>query len=129
MSSDSEKILAALKAFEEVCGKALREVRHLTSMRQAMDAAKVKLPGELRGAGHGPLIGYRRLARALSNRLDELLRLQLEDASRIRDHWLLEREIDRLKSREWYALRGEYPELYTKALKESSVLLHRAQAH
>jgi hypothetical protein len=129
MSSDSEKILAALKAFEEVCGKASREVRHLTSMRQAMDAAKVKLPGELRGAGPGPLMGFRRLARTLSNRLDELLRLQLEDASRIRDHWLLEREIDRLKSREWFALRSEYPELYTKALKESSALLRRAQEH
>lgn len=129
MSSDSEKILAALKAFEDVCGKASREVRSLTSMRQAMDAAKVKLPGELRGAGPGPLMGYRRLARTLANRLDDLLRLQLEDASRIHDHYLLEREIDRLKSREWYALRSEYPELYTKALKESSALLRRAQAH
>ena len=129
MSSDSEKLLAALKAFEQVCGKALHEVRHQSSMRQAMDAAKVKLPGELRGAGHGPLMGYRRLARTLSNRLDELLRLQLEDASRIRDHWLLEREIDRLKSREWYALRTEYPELYSKALSQSSALLRRAQAH
>jgi hypothetical protein len=129
MSSDSEKILAALKAFEEVCGKASREVRQLTSMRQAMDAAKVKLPGELRGAGPGPLIGFRRLARTLSNRLDDLLRQQLEDAARIRDHWLLERELDRLKVREWYVLRTEYPELYTKALKESSTLLRRAQAH
>ena len=129
MSSDSEKILAALKAFEEVCGKASREVRSLTSMRQAMDAAKVKLPGELRGAGPGPLMGYRRLARTLANRLDDLLRLQLEDAARIRDHWMLERELDRLKVREWYVLRSEYPELYTKALKESSALLRRAQAH
>jgi len=129
MSSDSEKILAALKAFEEVCGKASREVRSLTSMRQAMDAAKVKLPGELRGAGPGPLMGYRRLARTLANRLDDLLRLQLEDAARIRDHWMLERELDRLKVREWYVLRTEYPELYTKALKESSALLRRAQAH
>jgi hypothetical protein len=129
MSSDSEKILAALKAFEEVCGKASREVRHLTSMRQAMDAAKVKLPGELRSAGPSPLMGFRRLTRTLSNRLDELLRLQLEDAARIRDHWLLERELDRLKAREWYVLRTEYPELYTKALKESSALLRRAQAH
>jgi len=129
MSSDSEKILAALKAFEEVCGKASREVRSLTSMRQAMDAAKVKLPGELRGAGPGPLMGYRRLARTLANRLDDLLRLQLEDAARIRDHWMLERELDRLKVREWYVLRTEYPELYTKAMKESSLLLRRAQAH
>ena len=129
MSSDSEKILAALKAFEEVCGKASREVRSLTSMRQAMDAAKVKLPGELRGAGPGPLMGYRRLARTLANRLDDLLRLQLEDAARIRDHWMLERELDRLKVREWYVLRAEYPELYTKAMKESSLLLRRAQAH
>jgi hypothetical protein len=129
MSSDSEKILAALKAFEEVCGKASREVRQLTSMRQAMDAARVKLPGELRGAGPGPLIGFRRLARTLSNRLDDLLRQQLEDAARIRDHWLLERELDRLKTREWYVLRTEYPELYTKAMKESSLLLRRAQAH
>ena len=129
MSSDSEKILAALKAFEEVCGKASREVRQLTSMRQAMDAARVKLPGELRGAGPGPLIGFRRLARTLSNRLDDLLRQQLEDAARIRDHWLLERELDRLKVREWYVLRTEYPELYTKAMKESSALLRRAQAH
>ena len=129
MSSDGEKILAALKAFEEVCGKASREVRSLTSMRQAMDAAKVKLPGELRGAGPAPLMGYRRLARTLANRLDDLLRLQLEDAARIRDHWMLERELDRLKTREWYVLRSEYPELYTKALKESSALLRRVQPH
>jgi hypothetical protein len=129
MSSDSEKILAALKAFEEVCGKASHEVRHLTSMRQAMEAANVRLPGELRSASRSSLMGYRRLTRTLSNRLDELLRLQLEDASRIHDHYLLERELDRLKVREWYALRTEYPELYSKAMSQSSALLRRAQAH
>ncbi|HXZ53824.1 MAG TPA: hypothetical protein VEH51_17680 [Burkholderiales bacterium] len=129
MSLDSEKILASLKAFEEVCGKASWEVRHLTSMRQAIQAADVKVPGELRGAGSSSLVGRRRLTRTLCNRLDELLRLQLEDASRIRDHYMLERELDRLKSREWYVLRGEYPDLYTKALKESTALLRRAQAH
>ena len=128
MSPNSADLFSALQSFEELCGKASREVRQLTSMRQAAEAANVKLPGELRSAGRSSLMGYRRLTRTLSNRLDELLHLQLEEASRIRDGYLLERELDRLKVREWYVLRSENPELFTKAMTESSALLRRVQA-
>lgn len=127
MSQSSPDLSSALQAFEEVCGKASREVRQLGSMRQAVEAANVTLPGILRGTGRSSVMGYRRLTRTLSNRLDELLHLQLEEASRIRDLYLLEREIDRLKVREWYVLRTEYPELYTKAMTESSALRRRVQ--
>jgi hypothetical protein len=127
MNESVASLASALQSFEEVCGKASREVRQLTSMRRAVDAANVAVPGTLR-ASRSSLMGYRRLARTLSNRLDELLHLQLEDASRIRDQYLLERELDRLKVGEWYVLRTEYPELYTRAITQSSLLRKRAQA-
>jgi hypothetical protein len=127
MSESNPTLASALQAFEEVCGKASREVRQLKSMRQAVETANVTLPDVLRRTGRSSLMGYRRLTRTLSNRLDELLHLQLEEASRIRDLYLLERELDRLKVREWYVLRTEYPELFTKAMTQSSALRRRVQ--
>ena len=73
------------------------------------------MPHTLAGVGR-LLPGYRRLQKSLANRLDELLTTQLEVASRIREPYNLDRELSQLKVREWYVLRTDYPELYTKGV-------------
>lgn len=117
----------ALKAFEAVCDNAARAVRQAGTMREAMEASQVTEPIPLKGIGR-LLPGYRRLLRALDNRLDELLETQLEAASRIRDRNDLERELDRLKVREWYVLRSEYPNLYSKGIAHATQLVRRMEA-
>lgn len=115
-----------LKAFEAVCENAARTVRQAGTMREAMEASQVTEPTALQGIGR-LLPGYRRLLKALDNRLDELLMNQLEAASRIREWNSLERELDRLKVREWYVLRSEYPELYSKGVAHAAQLMRRME--
>ncbi|MGH8738675.1 MAG: hypothetical protein ACREU5_12870 [Burkholderiales bacterium] len=116
----------ALKAFEAVCESATRAVRQAGSMRDAVQASEVTEPHLLQGIGR-LLPGYRRLHKALGNRLEELLMSQLEAAGRIREPYGLERELDQLKVREWYVLRTDYPELYTKGVAHAAQLVRRMQ--
>ena len=116
----------ALKAFEAVCESAARAVRQAGSMRDAMQASEVTEPHSLQGVGR-LLPGYRRLHKALANRLEELLMSQLEVAGRIREPYGLDKELDQLKVREWYVLRTDYPELYTKGVAHAAQLIRRMQ--
>ena len=115
-----------LKKFEQVCENAARAVRQAGSMRDAMEASQVSEPTALQGIGR-LLPGYRRLLKALDNRLDELLATQLEVASRIREPNSLDREIDRLKVHEWYVMRSGYPELYSKGIAQAAQLVRRLE--
>ena len=115
-----------LKKFEQVCENAARAVRQAGSMRDAMESSQVSEPTSLKGVGR-LLPGYRRLLKALESRFDELLAMQLEAASRMRELNSLEREIDRLKVHEWYVLRSEYPELYSKGIAHAAQLVRRLE--
>ena len=116
-----------LKAFEGACESASRAVRQAGTMRDAIQASDVTMPHAL--AGVGPLLpGYRRLQKSLDNRLDELLAMQIEAASRIRELYNLERELGQLKVREWYVLRTNYPELYSKGVAHAAQLVRRMEA-
>lgn len=126
MSSSDSIPIDVLKEFERVCENAARAVRQAGSMRDAMEAADVTEPHVLRGIGR-MLPGYRRILKALDNRLDELLATQLEAASRIREPYGLERELDHLKVHEWYVLRSQYPELYSKGIAKAAELQRRLQ--
>ena len=126
MQSTSATDPEVLKAFEAVCENAARAVRQAGTMREAMECSKVTEPTALQGIGR-LMPGYRRLLKALDNRLDELLTNQLEAASRIRDWSGLDRELDRLKVREWYVLRSEYPELYSKGVAQAAQLMRRME--
>jgi len=117
----------ALKAFEGACETASRTVRQAGSMRDAIEASNVTMPRSLAGVGR-LLPGYRRLQKSLANRLDELLATQLEAASRIREPYNLDRELGQLKVREWYVLRTDYPELYTKGVAHAAQLVRRMEA-
>jgi len=126
MQSSGSANPEVLKAFEAVCENAARAVRQAGSMRDAMEASQVTEPVALQGIGR-LLPGYRRLLKALANRLDELLATQLEVASRIRDPNSLDREIGQLKVHEWYVLRAEYPELYSKGIAHATQLVRRLE--
>ena len=115
-----------LKAFEAVCENAARAVRQAGTMREAMEASQVTEPTALQGIGR-LLPGHRRLLKALDNRLDDLLATQIEAAARIRDRNGLDRELDRLKVREWFVLRSEYPELYSKGVAQAAQLVRRME--
>ncbi|HVB49804.1 MAG TPA: hypothetical protein VNF69_15590 [Burkholderiales bacterium] len=126
MSLNSTPSTETLKAFEGACESASRSVRQAGSMREAIEVSAVTEPHDLQGIGR-MLPGYRRVLRALANRLGELLVSQLEVASRIREPYNLERELDHLKVHEWYVLRTDYPELYAKGITEAAQLRRRIQ--
>ncbi|HVC11402.1 MAG TPA: hypothetical protein VNE59_07185 [Burkholderiales bacterium] len=126
MNPNSTPSTETLKAFEGACESASRAVRQAGSMRDALDASAVTEPHALQGIGR-MLPGYRRVLKALANRLDELLVSQLEVASRIREPYNLERELDHLRVHEWYVLRTDYPELYSKGIAEAAQLRRRIQ--
>ena len=121
--SDNE----ALKAFEGACESASRAVRQAGTMRDAIQASDVTMPHSLAGVGR-LLPGYRRLQKSLDNRLDELMTMQLEVASRIREPYNLDRELSQLKVREWFVLRTNYPELYSKGVAHAAQLVRRMEA-
>ena len=127
MSPASQISTDLLKAFEATCEKATRAVRHASSMRDAVYASNVAEPRDLQGVGR-MLPGYRRVQKSLDYRLDELLAMQLEAASRIREPYSLERELDHLKVHEWYVLRTDYPELYSKGIAHAAQLERRMEA-
>jgi hypothetical protein len=117
----------ALKAFEGECESASRAVRQAGTMRDAIQASDVTMPHSLAGVGR-LLPGYRRLQKSLDNRLDELMTMQLEVASRIREPYNLDRELSQLKVREWFVLRTNYPELYSKGVAHAAQLVRRMEA-
>jgi hypothetical protein len=117
----------SIKAFEAVCENAARAVRQAGSMRDAVEASAVTEPHSLQGIGR-MLPGYLRLHKALANRLEELLMSQLEVASRIREPYGLDKELGQLKVREWYVLRTDYPELYSKGVAHAAQLVRRMEA-
>lgn len=124
MNPSSSIPAETLKTFEAACESASRSVRQAGTMRDAVEAADVTEPHALQGIGR-MLPGYRRVQKALANRLDELLLSQLEVASRIREPFNLDRELDHLKVHEWYVLRTDYPELYTKGIANAEQLRRR----
>jgi hypothetical protein len=126
ITSGSDKA-EAIKAFEASCESAARAVRQAGSMRDAVEASGVTEPRLLQGIGR-MLPGYIRLYKALANRLEELLMTQLEAASRIREPYSLDKELDQLKVREWYVLRTDYPELYSKGIAHAAQLVRRMEA-
>jgi hypothetical protein len=126
MSSNSSHSNEDLKAFEATCESASRAVRQAGTMRDAVEAANVTEPHALQGVGR-LLPGFRRVRKALANRLAELLATQLEAASRIREPFSLDRELDHLKVHEWYVLRTDYPELYSKGIANAAELRRRIQ--
>lgn len=126
MNPNSTPSTEILKAFEGACESASRAVRQAGSMRDALEASAVTEPHSLQGIGR-MLPGFRRVLKALANRLDELLVSQLEVASRIREPYNLERELDHLRVHEWYLLRTDYPELYSKGIAEAAQLRRRIQ--
>jgi hypothetical protein len=115
-----------LKAFEATCETATRQVRDAGSMGDAVSASNVTEPRDLQGIGR-MLPGYRRIQTILGHRLDELLAMQLEAASRIREPYTLERELDHLKVHEWYVLRSSYPEPFAKDVTNATLLMRRIQ--
>jgi hypothetical protein len=127
MSASDSASPEALKAFEAVCESAARAVRQAGSMRDAMQASEVTEPHSLQGVGR-LLPGYLRLHKALGNRLEELLLSQLEVAGRIRESYGLDRELSHLKVHEWYVLRTDYPELYSKGIAQAAQLVRRMEA-
>jgi len=126
MSPNSPISTDLLKAFEATCETATRAVRHAGSMRDAVSASNVTEPRDLQGIGR-MLPGYRRISKILGHRLDELLAMQLEAASRIREPYTLERELDHPKVHEWYVLRSSYPELFAKGNTNVTPLMRRIQ--
>jgi hypothetical protein len=120
--SATEEELAKL---EETCRKAAQALATSRSVREAYEAANVDVPHHLRAVVRVKVPTYQRLARSRDRRVEEVVREQLSSLQLEHSDFAASREFDRLKASDWYVLRANYPELYSKSLREANLIIER----
>jgi hypothetical protein len=126
MAHDDESTMAeALAKLEAECHKAVLAIADARNVREVAALEDVDVPHHLRGVAYSKVPALGRLRRLRDNRVEEIVKNQL-DALRAQPNELLaSREFDRIKASDWYALRANYPDLYGKSLREATLILER----
>lgn len=122
---DESAMAEELAKLEDTCQKAAQALATSRSVREAVQAVEVDVPHHLRAVVRVKVPSYQRLARARDRRVEELVRDQLDSLQREHSDFAATREFDRLKALDWYVLRANYPEIYTKALREAALIIER----
>ena len=114
-----------LARFEETCKQAAQALASSRSVREAYEAGDVDVPHHLRAIVRVKVPTYGRLARSRDMRIEEIVRDQLASIQRAHSDFAATREFDRLKAVDWFVLRANYPELYSKSLREANLIIER----
>jgi len=112
-----------LKALDEACQKAMRDISDARTVREVSVLDAVEVPHHLRAIAHSKVPALGRLRRLKDNRVEEIVQKQLYAIRAERNELVASREFDRIKAGDWYVLRANYPELYVKALREANLIL------
>lgn len=114
-----------LAALEEDCRKVAQDIANSRSVREAFEVAEVEVPHHLRAIAYSKVPTLSRLSRMRDQRIEEIVAKQLSSLALERNELVATREFDRVKATDWYVLRANYPELYSKALREANLILQR----
>ena len=66
-----------------------------------------------------------RLPRARDTRVEELVKHQLSELTLERSQSTASRDFDRIRATDWSFLRSGYPDLYSKAVREGTLIIER----
>lgn len=121
----SSAIAEELAKLEETCQRAAQALKSSRGVRETLEIAAVDVPHHLKDVAsvEAPTLG--RLPRIRDARVEEVVKEQLSSLDLERAEFVASRELDRLKAVDWFALRANYPDLYSKALREANLILER----
>ena len=114
-----------LAKLEEVCRAAGMAITNARTVREAIAAAEVEVPHHLKSVARARVPTLGRLTRVRDLRIEDIVKEQLAALQNERNDIVASRELDRLKASDWSVLRTENPDLYSKALLESRLLMDR----
>jgi hypothetical protein len=121
-SSTVDEELAAL---EEECSQVAREMSTANTIREVIALASVTVPHHLQSLARGKVHSLGRLPRARDNRVEELVKHQLSELALERSESTASRDFDRIRATDWSFLRSGYPDLYSKAVREGTLIIER----
>jgi hypothetical protein len=126
MTHDDESAMAEeLAKLEAECHKAVLAIADARNVREVVALDDVDVPHHLRGVAHSKVPALGRLRRLRDNRVEELVKHQLDMLRAQPNELLASREFDRIKAGDWFALRANYPDLYGKSVREATLILER----
>jgi len=126
MAHEDESLIAeALAKLEAECQKAVRAIADARNVREVGALEDVDVPHHLRGIAHSKVPALGRLRRLRDNRVEEIVKHQLDALRAEPNELVASREFDRIKAGDWYVLRANYPDLYGKSLREATLILER----
>lgn len=103
-----------IRRVDQACSSAISRLPHTRTMREAVQAAHVPIPPELRALRHTSS-AYRQLQSALTARLHALLKVQLEQARHTEDLEERKRRLAHWHLHDWQYLRGPHAALFREA--------------
>ena len=122
---ETKTIEEELAELEEACAQVLREMSSTRTVRETFELADFTVPHHLQSLARGKVHSLARLPRARDSRVEEVVKHQLAMLAIERSEPAASREFDRLKATDWSMLRSEFPDLYSKTLREGTLIIER----
>lgn len=114
-----------IAALENACQQAAQGISSARTVREAVTAAEVEVPHHLKDVVRTRVPALGRLRRSRDLRVEDIVREQLAALAIERNDMVANREFDRIKAVDWSVLRENYPDIYTRALREGKLILER----
>ncbi|MGQ0523700.1 MAG: hypothetical protein ACT4P8_08590 [Betaproteobacteria bacterium] len=125
MSQQQPTVEEELAALEAACKDTIRSINDARTVREVVQLEDIDVPHHLRAIVHSKVPALGRLRKLKDNRVEEIVKHQLYAINVEGNELVASREFDRIKAVDWYVLRSNYPELYTKSLREATFILER----
>jgi hypothetical protein len=122
---DSAELAEELEKLNELCQRTAQAIASARTVRETVAHAEVDVPHHLRAIARVKVPALGRLARQRDLRVEEIVKDQLESLRIQHSDVVASREFDRIKAADWHVLRSNYPDLYSKALREANLIIER----
>jgi hypothetical protein len=116
-----------LVKLDTACSKIAQAIADAVSVREVLAVDEVEIPPQLQELAYAKVASLGSLRRLRDSKVEEIVKNQLSSIEREYSDLVASREFDRVKAGDWSGLRGTYPELYAKALREGKLILERKQ--
>lgn len=126
MSHDENASIAEdLAKLDAECHKVAKAIADARTVREVAAVEDVEVPHHLQEIAHARVPTLGRLRRLRDMRVEDIVRNQLSTLQLERNELVATREFERIKAADWYVLRTDYPDLYSKSLREANIILER----
>ena len=127
MAHDDESLRLAeeLAKLEGACHKAAQAIADARSVREVVAIDDVEVPPQLEAIAYARVPSLGGMRRRRDMRVEEIVKHQLSTIDLERNDLVASREFDRIKAGDWYVLRTNYPDLYSKSVREANLIFER----